>query len=130
MGLVTPEDFRADPMESAEGKGLAKRAWSLYSRKSNEWFGPALRPFLEPGVKKVAAGVTVDLWGFWLLWHLQGGFEGLRRLGMSRSAIYRRIKLFRSVTGMHPDELGLPGVEIDVVAYRAAKRPYRRGPAD
>jgi hypothetical protein len=34
--------------------------------------------------------------GFWAIWRLAGGFEGLQRMGMSRASIYRRIKLFRS----------------------------------
>jgi len=69
--------------------------------------------------------MVVDLFGFWLLWQLEGGYDGLRRLGMSRSAIYRRIKLFRTMTGMHPDEYVLPGVETDVQTYRKTK-PYAR----
>ncbi len=67
----------------------------------------------------------MDLFGFWLVWHLQGGYDGLRAMGMSRSAIYRRIKVFRTMTGMHPDEYGLPGVSIDLVEYRG-KKAYRR----
>lgn len=125
MGDDGATDFRADPMESPDGHGLARRAWKTYVRKSNDWLGPALRPLLEPGVRKVAASGVVDLLGFWLVWHLQGGYEGLRALGMSRSAIYRRIKLFRSLTGMHPDEYVLPGVSISLDEYRSTK-PYRR----
>ena len=40
---------------------------------------------------------------------------------MSRSAIYRRIKLFRKAAGMHPDEFELPGVTFDIAAYQASK---------
>lgn len=116
-------------MESADGKGFARRAWDGYVKKTNQWFGPALRPLVEPGAKKLAGSLTVDLFGFWLIWHLEGGYEGLRRLGLSRSAIYRRIKLFRTISGMHPDEYVLPGVEIDLGVYRA-KEPYRREPAE
>ena len=42
--------------------------------------------------------------GFWLLWHVEGGFEGLQRIGMSRSSIYRRISAFRKLMEVHPDE--------------------------
>ena len=42
---------------------------------------------------------------------------------MSRSAIYRRIKLFRSLTGFHPDEYEMPGVTIDVATYLATEKP-------
>jgi hypothetical protein len=54
------------------------------------------------------------------MWHLHGGFEGLRKLGMSRSAIYRRVKLFRRYMRAHPDEFDLPGVSFDVEAYLKA----------
>jgi len=38
-------------------------------------------------------------------------------LGMSRSAVYRRIALFRRLTGKHPDEYQIPGVSLDVEEY-------------
>ena len=115
----TVPDFRADPMDSADGKGLARRAWDAYVKKTNQVLGPALHPLIRPAAEKIAGTVVVDLAGFWLTWHLEGGFEGLRRAGMSRSAIYRRIKMFRSLTGQHPDEFVMPGVTIDLEAYRA-----------
>ena len=81
--------------------------------------GPTLHPLLMPTVEKIGAGVAVDLVGFWLVWHLEGGFEGCRGLGMSRSAIYRRIKIFRVTFGVHPDEFVLPGVTSDLVVSRS-----------
>ena len=106
-------------MDSADGKGMARRAWDAYVKKSNQVFGPALHPLIRPTAEKIGGSVAVDLVGFWLTWHLEGGFEGVRRVGMSRSAIYRRIKMFRSLTGMHPDEFEMPGVSIDLKAYQA-----------
>ena len=76
-------------------------------------------PVTNPLAKRVGAASAVDLMGFWLVWQTEGGFEGLRRLGMSRSAIYRRITLFRKFMGIHPDEYEMPGVTIDVTAYLA-----------
>ena len=112
-------------MESADGKGVARRAWDAYVKKSNQLLGPALHPLIRPAAEKIAGSVVVDLVGFWLTWHLEGGFEGLRRAGMSRSAIYRRIKMFRSIYGMHPDEYVLPGVTIDLKAYREGSASKR-----
>ena len=63
-------------------------------------------------------GSIVDLIGFWSVWHLEGGFEGLQRMGMSRASIYRRIKLFRIAFGAHPDEFEMPGITLDLVAFR------------
>jgi hypothetical protein len=100
-------------MESPEGKGFARRAWAGYADTVKR----LARPPLEPLAKKVAAPATVDLVGFWVVWHLHGGFEGLRQLGMSRASIYRRIKLFRSSFGSHPDEYELPGVKLDLAEY-------------
>lgn len=108
-------DFRSDRMESPEGRGIARRAWESYAATVNRMAAPAV----EPLARKVAVPVVLDLTGFWLMWHLEGGFDGLRRLGMSRSSIYRRIKLFRSTLGVHPDEYVLPGVTLDLAAYRS-----------
>ena len=105
-------DFRSDPMESREGKGLARRAWSAYTR--------AVTPYLEPVARRLSATMATDLVGFWLVWHLQGGFEGLERLGVNRATIYRKISRFRRAFGQHPDEFKMPGVTIDVAEYRAA----------
>jgi hypothetical protein len=124
------EDFRSDRMETPEGKGQAKgrfqRAWDAYFKGANKIAGPVTSPL----AKRVGAASAVDLLGFWLVWQAEGGFEGLRRLGMSRSAIYRRISLFRKFMGIHPDEYEMPGVTIDVTAYLAgtgmpAKRAER-----
>ena len=76
-------------------------------------------PAVEPLARKIAIPVTMDLMGFWMAWHLEGGFDGLRRLGMSRSSIYRRISLFRRTLGVHPDEYKLPGVTLDIASVRA-----------
>ncbi len=37
---------------------------------------------------------------------------------MSRASIYRRIKLFRVAFGAHPDEYEMPGITLDLVAFR------------
>lgn len=104
-------------MPSPEGKGVARRAWDAYAAAVNRATGPATKPI----IRQLAAAKAADLLGFWLVWHLEGGFEGLRRGGMSRATIYRRINLFRKVTGVHPDEFELPGVKLDVAAYQEAK---------
>jgi hypothetical protein len=65
-----------------------------------------------------AAGSIGDLVGFWAVWHLEGGFEGLRGMGMSRASIYRRVKLFRIAFGAHPDEFVMPGIKLDLNDFR------------
>ncbi len=103
------KDYRSDRMESPEGRGIARRGWEAYAT--------TVRRASSPCARRVAAPIGVDLMGFWLTWHLEGGFEGLQRLGMSRSSIYRRVKAFRKYTGQHPDEFAMPGVKLDIKAY-------------
>jgi len=113
------KDFRSEPMGSPEGLGRARAAWEAYSKAVER----VARPALEPVAKKVSLPIMLDLWGFWLVWQVNGGFEGFRRLGMSRSAIYRRVKMFRTMTGFHPDEYEMPGVSVDVEAHQSAPAP-------
>jgi len=110
-------DFRSDRMESPEGKGIARQAWEAYASAVTKAASPAIQPL----ARKLAITAMTDLMGFWLLWHLEGGFEGLLRLGMSRASIYRRISLFRRAIGVHPDEYQLAGVTLDLEAYLTAK---------
>ena len=107
-------DFRSERMETPEGRGVARRAWDAYANAVGKVTTPALRPM----VQMYAAGSVVDLIGFWAIWHLEGGFEGLQRMGMSRASIYRRIKLFRIAFGAHPDEFEMPGIKLDLVDFR------------
>jgi hypothetical protein len=108
-------DFRSARMESPEGRGIARRAWDAYVKAID----PVARPFARVLAEKMAPPVALDLAGFWLLWHAEGGFEGLRRMGMSRSSIYRRISLFRRIFGVHPDEYQMPGVELNITKYQS-----------
>jgi len=111
-------DFRAQRMPSRDGQGIAKgrweRAWNAYVKAVRPYTDPFAKP-LAPLILPIARGATFDLVGFWFVWHTAGGFEGLQnQLRMSRSAIYRRISLFRTVFGEHPDVYRFPGVTIDL----------------
>lgn len=117
-------DFRSQRMPSSEGQGIARsrwqRAWDAYASTVQKVATPVLEPAIRPVAVWLAGRWTEELVGFWLVWHLEGGFEGLQQLGMSRSAVYRRVQMFRKVFGAHPDEFSFPGVTIDVDAYLAA----------
>ena len=119
-------DFRSDRMESPEGRGIARRAWDGYTGA----IGKVTTPVLAPLVRLYAAGSVVDLVGFWAVWHLEGGFEGLQRMGMSRASIYRRVKLFRIAFGAHPDEFVMPGVKVDLEDYRAGWAAWSKAKAE
>jgi len=121
------QDFRSERMESPEGKGLARQAWDEYRAA----VGRGLKnPVVAPITNRIVADMTADLMGFWLIWQLEGGFEGVQRAGMSRTTIYRRIRRFRMATGKHPDEFHLPGVTIDVKAYLASSFQVLDSPAE
>jgi len=107
-------------METPEGKGIAKRAWDEYVKFVNKTVTPVIAPFASPAVAPLARQMVEDLIGFWVMWHLYGGFEGLERFGMHRSTIWRKVSRFRMVTGEHPDEFKMPGIEIDPAKYWGA----------
>ena len=103
------EDLRKERSESAEGAGRARRAWEAYSDAVNR-----LRPkFIDDAVKDLALRWTEEMLGFWVAWHLYGGFDGLLRAGWSERTIYRRLKRFRLVFKKHPDDYQHPGVTLD-----------------
>lgn len=116
-------DFRSQRMPSPDGEGIAKgrveRAWDAYVNAVRPLTRP-LEKYVTPIAEPLARGATFDLVGFWFVWHTCGGFEGMQeQLHMSRSAIYRRISMFRRVFGEHPDVYRFPGVTIDLEAALA-----------
>ncbi|MEB0267693.1 hypothetical protein [Cryobacterium sp. 10I5] len=120
-------DFRSQRMPSPDGQGIAKgrleKAWDSYYRAVRPVTDP-LSKRLAPLLMPMARGATFDLLGFWISWHMLGGFEGLQtHLGMSRSAVYRRIALFRKVFGEHPDVYRFPGIVLDVESFLQAEPP-------
>lgn len=111
-------------MPSPEGEGRARsaleQAWDSYYSANKAVNKPLLSAF--PGLKTLMRGyansTVFDLYGFWVLWRLVGGFEGMQQnLGMSRSSVYRRISQFRAVFGEHPDVYEFPGLKVDVDAF-------------
>lgn len=119
-------DFRSERMASPEGEGRAKGAseevWTGYYR-ANKTVNQAIFavfPGLRTALKGYASAKLFDLFGFWLAWHLFGGFEGIQKgLGLSRSGVFRRVALFREIFGEHPDVYEFPGVAVDAAAFLA-----------
>ena len=107
--LTVVVDFRSDPSESAEGKGIARRTWDAYALKVDQMMRPALDPVAAAWGRKL----TEELVGFWVMWHSLGGFEGLQRFGMHKTTIWRKVKKFRMVLGQHPDEYKFEGITIE-----------------
>ena len=120
-------DYRSEKMPSHEGLGRARKAWDAYMRTLEKVIPPFVvegSNAVTPGASYVSREVLQNLLGFWLLWHMQGGFEGLQEFGMSRSTIYKKISQYRQAFAMHPDEFELPGMTIDHEAYWAGREAF------
>jgi len=101
-------------MPSAEGQGFARAAWDTYAAGVRK----AARPF----VAHYATSKVGDLIGFWVLWHTYGGFEGLLKLGMPRTTIFRKVSEFRKAFGYHPDVYVFDWIEFDMSKPTASVR--------
>ena len=55
-----------------------------------------------------------ELIGFWVAWHLAGGFDNLERGGWHRATIFRKVRRFRAAYGAHPDEFVFPWMQLDL----------------
>lgn len=117
-------DFRSERMPSPEGEGRAKGAletgWETYyqANKAVNKQIFAVLPILRQASRGYASAKVFDLFGFWVMWRLAGGFDGLQKsMGMSRSGIFRRVALFREIFGEHPDVYEFPGITVDPVAF-------------
>lgn len=124
---MTPADFRSDPSETPEGRGLARRAWEAYVKKV-EPVTKAATPVLEPVAMAWGRKRAGDMIGFWTLWHVFGGFEGLEtRYGMHRATIWRKVAQFRQMFGEHPDVYRFEGITIDSASFwKAALEAEKR----
>jgi hypothetical protein len=119
------EPFPSKSLRNAEGAGKALRrlldfASAVHRQDPDaELIGDVLfhppfsaAPFVEaPPVK--SAAVFSELVGFWVTWHVTGGFERLELAGWHRATIYRKVARFREFFGAHPDEYEFDWLKID-----------------
>ena len=116
-------DFRSAPMDSPEGKGLARRAWDAYANTVNK----AARPAVEPLARAAARKWSTDLLGFYVAWHIYGGFDGLQEAtGMHPTTIWRKVAKFRKAFGVHPDEARFDGLTIDTASFWKAAATWEK----
>jgi hypothetical protein len=127
---VTPADYRSDKMESREGRALARERrlqWdhsiprdvrrALPRGSSQDTVEQLLGPEAATQFWKdvsTEAKERSELMGFWLSWHLAGGFESLEGAGWNRATLFRKIRRFREVFGEHPDEYQFSWVRLDL----------------
>lgn len=111
-------------MPTPEGEGNARdsyeRAFDAYFAANKAVNKRLFGAF--PELRTLFRGQTnaklFDLFGFWLMWRILGGFEGMQKyLGVSRSGMFRRIAAFRAVFGEHPDVYEFPGITIDPAVF-------------
>jgi hypothetical protein len=123
-------------MSSLEGLGIARARWAafhdavpddvwadIYERHQERFSGARTVEIPEDDddvpeeiIAELAAHVVeeADLLGFYLAWHLAGGFANLQRAGWHRATIHRKIRRFRAHFGQHPDELFFPWLRLDL----------------
>jgi hypothetical protein len=123
--MTEAPDFRSDPSESPEGRGIAhgRRTtfWRSVPRKTLAALS-AESPYVSieewPAfVRDHAAEAVVEdaeLIGFWVSWHRAGGFQALESGGWHRATIYRKIRRFRARFGAHPDEYRFGWITLDL----------------
>ncbi len=122
--MPSEHDYRGDKSESTEGRGIAVERWggfhySLPEEVVAEAFSDLGRSIddLDPEIRDDIASDAVErseLIGFWVAWHLAGGFANLERGGWHRATIYRKVGRFRAAFGVHPDEFAFPWVDLDL----------------
>ena len=113
---MAPPADHADSPPSREGSGKARSHLDHYLSESGQ-----AAPTRPGPINRFLQRPDFDLRGFWLSWHLEGGFDGLLNRGIGRSAIYSRIRRFRDITGQHPDDYEIPGVTLDLAAHQRDK---------
>lgn len=72
---------------------------------------------LQPVTQGIAAQTVTRLAGFWVMWNLFGGYDGLRAQGWERTNIWRNRKEFRAVFGVEVEDF-LPKQTADIVGWR------------
>ena len=133
-------DYRRDRSTSLEGQGIARARWSAFqdavpddvwediyeARVAAGLISPVTGsdPDDPPPDEDVpdevieamgrAAVEESELYGFYVAWHLAGGFANLQASGWHRATIHRKIRRFRARFGQHPDELFFPWLRLDL----------------
>ncbi len=123
--MTEPPDFRSDPSDSPEGKGIARYRRSAFwtsvpddvrAELSVEatYSSPQEFPALARDSLACAVVEDAELIGFWVAWHRAGGFASLESGGWHRATIYRKIRRFRARFGAHPDEHRFRWITLDL----------------
>lgn len=116
-------DYRAEKSDSVEGSGHAAARWATFHSRLDEdvlaeaFPGRAETEELTDTVREDIAHQALgesELIGFWVAWHLAGGFANLERGGWHRATVFRKIRAFRSAFGAHPDDYRFSWITLDL----------------
>ncbi len=128
-------DYRSEKMDTLEGQGIAHARWEQFmATELSEIVDsldlsdlpPARTPLddIDTEVRdEIAAWAKErsELMGFWVAWHLAGGFRQLEQGGGHRATIFRKVARVRTVFGQHPDEATFPWIGLDLRRAWAAE---------
>ena len=138
LPMTEDPDFRSDKSESTEGGRVAVARWAGFHHNLDEdviaqaFSTPAQRmEDLDPEIRDDIAAEALErseLIGFWVAWHLAGGFDNLERGGWHRATIFRKVRRFRATYGTHPDNSSSPGYSsTSETAWSEQHRPAGSG---
>lgn len=95
--------------ENAKRPRPMERAWVGYRGMVD--------PIMEPLAKGISISMVSRLMGFFVSWHLFGGFEGLKSAGWSRVTIWKNRGQFEHAFGVQVED-AWPELAAAVVAMR------------
>jgi len=76
---------------SKKKKAAEANLWDRYMR--------TIETVIGPSAKSIAALRVQDMVGFWFMWHMFDGDNGLKLLGYNRTSLWRQHRLFEAVIG-------------------------------
>jgi len=136
-------DFRSEKSDSIEGRGIARGRWSLFVDTELERIVDNADPGeiasftdlgdLDDDVREALAAWATErseLIGFWVSWHMAGGFLQLESGGWHRATIFRKVRRFRTVFGQHPDDYVFPGIKLNLRHAWTAEVRRHLGPSE
>ena len=131
-------DFRSDKSESAEGGRVAVNRWAGYHHNLDEdviaeAFSTPARSMedFEPEFRDAIAQDALErseLIGFWVAWHLAGGFDNLERGGWHRATIFRKVHPSGPPTVRTPTSSSSPGSSSTSTLPGPSRSPGRSRP--
>ncbi|HUI05063.1 MAG TPA: hypothetical protein VLZ77_16100, partial [Acidimicrobiales bacterium] len=98
--MTDQPDFRTDKSDSVEGGGKAAARWYAYHGALDEDVVAEAFPmqaldkhypdFVRDDIAEDAMEQS-ELIGFWVAWHMAGGFAALEEGGWHRATIFRKV---------------------------------------